>query len=735
MQPPAQPPGSPPASPPASWLREASGGLIAGAVAVVYAVSYAALLFPGPLKDLLPVGIGLCLLSATLGAFWLAWRSELPFAVGGPDGNTTSILAAMAASVGGASLAGAGRLEHVLLLLASTTLLCALLFLVLGFGRLGAWVRYVPYPVVGGFLASTGWLIATGALRVVTDMPLGMDALPHLVQHLGEPRLLVTLALAAVFLVVFRRGQHPGVLPLVLLASGLLVMGGLAVAGMSHEAARSAGWLFDAGSRVAWSPPWHWLGEGPFDWYWLAGQWLNMLAVAAVAVITVLLGATGLEVMSRRDISLDHELRTHGWLNLLTILTGGYLSLVSVSRSAVLLETGATRRGAGMVAAGVCAVAAAGAALLLGWVPRVVLGAFLLYLGLSILSEWLIQARQRLNLADRTLILVILAITATVGFTVAVFAGILASCLSFALNYSRIGVVQHDLDGTSLHSSVVRPAIHRQQLARHGQNIRVLVLRGMVFFGTSITVLERLRAFIAPAPGARTLVLDFTHVAGADSSAAMTFVKIAQLAAAGGVRLHLCGMNAQTRDAMASAGVLQAAQVHATLDHALDAAEESLLSALGHDPAASPEPLAAWLLRELGDDTHCARVLPLLERVALAPGQALLNQGQPTNSTLYLIETGRVAITLAGQNNGQRLASLMGGNIVGEMALYSSANRSATVTAERDTVAWALTSASLERLQVAAPDTAMQLHSLVMRTLAERVRTANGTIAALQRGT
>eukprot|EP01035_Chromulina_nebulosa_P051991 gene51991-70854_t len=33
-----------------------------------------------------------------LGAFWLSWRSQLPFAIGGPDGNTTSILAAMAAS-------------------------------------------------------------------------------------------------------------------------------------------------------------------------------------------------------------------------------------------------------------------------------------------------------------------------------------------------------------------------------------------------------------------------------------------------------------------------------------------------------------------------------------------------------------------------------------------------------------------------------------------------------------
>ena len=56
------------------WPREAAGGLVAGLVAVVYALSYAALLFAGPLRALLPVGIGLCLVNAMLGAFWLAWR-------------------------------------------------------------------------------------------------------------------------------------------------------------------------------------------------------------------------------------------------------------------------------------------------------------------------------------------------------------------------------------------------------------------------------------------------------------------------------------------------------------------------------------------------------------------------------------------------------------------------------------------------------------------------------------
>lgn len=717
-----------PAAP--AWTREAAGGAVAGMVAVAYALSYAALLFSGPLHALLPLGLGLCLVNALLGAFWLSWRSQLPFAIGGPDGNTTSILAAMAASV---ALAGTGQAAgNVMALLLVTTLLCAALFLALGFGRMGRAVRYIPYPVIGGFLASTGWLIATGALRVAADLPSGIGFFTALPAALSDPRLGVTLALGGFCFAVLRRRRHPALLPAMLLGGMALVLAGLSLAGLSGDAARQAGWLFES-APVQWAAPWRlWDAAGP-DWQWLAQQWMDMLAVAAVAIITVLLGATGLEVMSRRDISLDHELRTHGWLNLLCAALGGYLSLVSVSRSAVLLESGAQTRAAGLLAAGVCAAALAGAGVLLGWVPKVVPAAFLLYLGLAILHEWVIDSRKRLSLGDWTLIVIILGITATIGFTVAVLAGVLASCLNFAFNYSRVGVVQHDLDGTQLHSSVARPTAHRQLLAQHGKAIRVLVLRGVIFFGTSSAVLERVRGFLAASatPG-RVLVLDFTHVAGADSSAAMTFTKIGQLAQAAGVTLALCGLNRETLLALSGSAWAEAA--HPTLERALDAAEEALLRAHGQDPMGAQVPLAVWLLREFGDAVHCERLMPLLQRQALPAGGVLMSQGDASNGALYLIETGRLAVTLRGQNQGQRLASLMGGNIVGEMALYSNAARSAMVTAETDCVVWTLTRQALEGLHLNAPDTAMQFHAFVMRTMAERVRLANGTIAALQRG-
>ena len=39
---------------------------------------------------------------------------------------------------------------------------------------MGRAIRYVPYPVVGGFLGATGCLIVLGAISVITGYPLNL---------------------------------------------------------------------------------------------------------------------------------------------------------------------------------------------------------------------------------------------------------------------------------------------------------------------------------------------------------------------------------------------------------------------------------------------------------------------------------------------------------------------------------------------------------------------------------
>jgi MFS superfamily sulfate permease-like transporter len=63
----------------------------------------------------------------------------------------------------------------------STFLTGAFLYLV-GRFRMGRWIRFIPYPVIGGFLAGTGWLLARGSFKVMCGIPLSLDSMGTLLE-------------------------------------------------------------------------------------------------------------------------------------------------------------------------------------------------------------------------------------------------------------------------------------------------------------------------------------------------------------------------------------------------------------------------------------------------------------------------------------------------------------------------------------------------------------------------
>ena len=92
--------------------------------------------------------------------------------------------------------------------------------------------------------------------------------------------------------------------------------------------------------------------------------------------------------------------------------------------------------------------------------PRVVLGGLLFFLGLSFVIDcdpYLVDPR-----TDYAIMLILL-VTATVGFLEAVGGPLMAAGL-FVLNYSRIDIVRDELTGTHMQSRVTPPPHHRQLL-------------------------------------------------------------------------------------------------------------------------------------------------------------------------------------------------------------------------------------------------------------------------------
>ena len=197
-----------------SGLAMLAAGAIIGAVEVVLAVAFAALVFGGATPRHLGDGIGLYLVAAVLTLGFLAWRAGIRGVVGSVQDAATAVLAVLALSTASkaativricqtASVGTCEAPDVFLTVVAATlvvTVLCGVVFLVLGTFRLGNLVRFVPYPVVGGFLAGTGWLLFKGGIYVASGVELHFRTIELLVSPVTLKHWVPALAFGVVLL-------------------------------------------------------------------------------------------------------------------------------------------------------------------------------------------------------------------------------------------------------------------------------------------------------------------------------------------------------------------------------------------------------------------------------------------------------------------------------------------------------------------------------------------------------
>jgi SulP family sulfate permease len=135
-------------------------GLLIGAIETVIAAGLAVIMFSGRIVDSLPDGVMLYLGAAALVLAVFAWRAGSRGVVGGL---AEPIAVALTIVAAGTSLSAYGGPERGFLSVVAATLvvtvLVAVAFLVLGRSKRANLIRFVPYPVVGGFLAGVGWLL------------------------------------------------------------------------------------------------------------------------------------------------------------------------------------------------------------------------------------------------------------------------------------------------------------------------------------------------------------------------------------------------------------------------------------------------------------------------------------------------------------------------------------------------------------------------------------------------
>ncbi len=709
-------------------------------VIITATLSYAAMIFSGPLAPSLPVGIGYGLVSAGVMAIVFALGSSMPFAIAGPDSKIVAVLATLAAVVA-ADVTRRGHASDVaatvMFVLVAGTLLTGLLLYLFGLFQMGRWIRFVPYPVVAGFMAASGGLLAIGGIRLVTSASGLGDFLHQLTHGQRAVELLVAIAFAA-GLHAIKRVKHPLALPALLFGGTLAVHLVLGMLGYSLAASRNAGWLLDLSSKTI--MPGLWLVKSMSHVEWVSILWAGggYIALFAVTAMTLLLGLMAIEVDAQVDVDLDHELRLNGLANMLVGACGGMTGTLSMSRTVLNYRAGGRHRASGILAGIICLLTLAFGTRALGFVPVPILGGLLLQLGADLLHDWLVKGWSTMQRPDYFQMAVIFLVIVAWDFVAGVALGVIAACITFAFNTSRLRLVRLGLNRTVYSGRVDRPAYQQEQLVLHGHCIQLMWLHSFIFFGSAHRLLLQIEDMIKAQKGScRSLILDFRQVLGIDSSAVMSFIKLRQIADREGFTLVLSEMPPQVAHALQVGGLIgnghnRTCRVFTNTDGALEWCEENLLDEIKVEDV-SLASADNWLASEIGSDAMFTRLTDYLEVVKCQTGDLLIRQGEVGDS-LYLLFAGRVTVLLRTQEGAElRLRSMVGHTIVGEMGLYRTLPRGASVRADQPTVAYRMTRDALARMEKDDSDLAYAFHKLVIRTLAARLDFSNREVASLQR--
>ena len=715
-------------------ISDVFGGAAASILTVAFGLSYALVIFAGPLAPYLAYGVAATFVSSAIIAAVLAGGSSLPFAIAGPDASTaamTGILAASLVERMAAAHPAASLLAPTLITLGLASIATGLVLCGFGLSQLGRAIRYVPYPVVGGFLGATGCLILLGAVRVITGHRLQFATLGEFADATILLELGAAIAMAVVLYLTWHRSRSPIGLPVILIAGVLLGHLGLRIAGFSLADAQGAGWVFVPPPRVMLMLPWAEIGHYP--WRIFADLSVDLVAVIFVTASSTLFNTAGIEVATQRDANLERELNVTGLANIVSGAFGGYTGCVSISRTILSFSAGARGRIAGLTASAIALLMLAQATALLGFIPKFVLGGLLIYLGADQLHKWIVASRKRLSFAEYLSLLAIIVIIVQWGFLPGVLIGVIIGCATFALSASRIDSIKFHFDGSEYRSSLDRSRDDQAVLSAHGNAIQGLNLQSYLFFGSANRLSQHVKALLQQHPECRYLLFDFKLVTGIDSSAAYSFIQIKRAADERGVRLVLVHLAAAAEKALRSSGFLAGdVQVVPELDHALEWCENEII-AKHQDRAQEEASLRDWFTQMLGNEHDANELLSRCERVEVAEGETVVSAGAAADSMHFILE-GRVGVMIAGEAGRlTRVRSLGQYTTIGEMGLVSGAPRSATIQAEVASVLYVLSAMQFSTIKAERPQLGQKLLTYFMTVMAERLTFANRMIAVLRR--
>ncbi|WP_322095850.1 SLC26A/SulP transporter family protein [Paramagnetospirillum magneticum] len=633
----------------------------------------------------------------------------------------------------------------IVLLLGLTALLAGLFQIILGLLRVGRLIKFIPYPVVCGYLSGVGLIIIGSQIPKFLGVPGG----PSLWAALRLPALwawqsiVVGVVVMAVMVLTprFTRAVPPAILAL---AAGLAAYFGLAafdpalleVEGNLLLVGRISAGGFGVGATIGQ----HWRSLGALEPSILLEVIVPALTLAALLSIDTLKTCVVLDAMTSSSSNPNRDLVGQGIGNVASALVGGVPGAGTMGASLINVSSGANTRVSGLMAGALCFVAFLVLSPVIAWVPVAALASILMVIGFRMIDRHsLAFFNTPATRLDFLVITAVIVVALFVNLIAASGVGVAFAILLFIREQTRSTVVRNRIEGNHLFSKRQRSGEEAEGAEEGPSDTVVFELQGSLFFGTA----SQLHAALEPETQTRKFViLSMRRVQSLDLTATHVLEQIKDRLEENDAYLVFCDIpkglpsGLKMKRFLKDTGVVRPtnkAFAFRQLDEALEWVE-------GQRNAAKGAPQGEDLVLDIPDMAMFAGLSPkaikdLNAAVTLRPvhaGKKVFKAGS-SGDELFLIRRGTVKITLPiHKKEHYHLATCGPGEIIGGIGFLDGANHAADALALTEVEVYVLGRDGFLALGEDHPAMAFRLVETVALNLAGRLRATVSEIHALR---
>ena len=728
---------------------ELSGALSAAIITLPMAVAYGVTAFGRLGPDFRPQAALIGLNAAVFGGFISALFGGTPAQISGPKAPLTLILTFVVGTLVAETAIPTTVVnrEMIIVGLASACVLIGgLAQLLFGILKMGSVVKYVPHPVVAGFMNGIAILLIWKQLNPFLGFEQGYrfsEMIAGFSPSNGMTLLVGFSTLTAIFLSKRYVRRVPSLLSGLIVGSCVYVMLTLLPHFSERYAIAAVGEL-----RSAFPAPTAFFALFNYNLANIPLSVYSNLVVYGVVLGVVgsmesLMSSVAIDNLSGKRHDSNRELLGQGLGNVAASLFGALFSAGSIPRSVANYRAGARSKLSGAVSGLLILAIFLTMAPLIGRIPLAVFSGIIISVGIDLFDRSTFRffralhntKTARKDVAISLLInLCVAGITVSVNLVTAVLIGVAISAV-YSIAKTSTSVLRREYSGRQGTSKVVRQDSHSRCLQEHGEKIIVFELQGPIFFGSA----DRLALLIEKKTSeAMYCILDMKQVNEIDTTGANILVRLHRVMRRQDKRLLITHLTDNPSlwgflEATGAAGDIPHEHFFEDTDAALEWAEERILSEFGSEKVRRAYALDETDLLKGFDPQELETFRGMLDCMTFSRGEELIREGGQSRD-LYILTHGSVSvkIKLPSNNRKKRLFTFGAGVVFGEMALLDGNPRSAQVLAEEDSEVYRLTYERFEKLCLEDPSVAVKLLQNIALVLTHRLRVRSEEVRMLE---